>query len=316
MSSTNKTANYQLSQFVGTDIPSILNDYNGDMRKIDTAIKAVANAEGSSASDIAGLQATVGQHTTEISDINSTVNALSGRVVGIESKIPANASESNKLITAQDIPEIPDITQLTQDVVDLQEEVSDMGGDVKAIQLCVPANASEENKFATMADIGQTTLPDNVMFADSVVNTTFNLNNYADMGHMLKAVYDHIRQIYETNIVNISVVLKVSIENKIFILYPSESGVTSQSPIFNFSGHSINLGGANAIVYGFMQMINSDTSGYFVERFLTFANSYWGTDSNITDGTVTGHEIKHTADETTTAPSIITVCKMVDKTIV
>lgn len=155
MSSTNKTANYQLSQFVGTDIPSILNDYNGDMRKIDTAIKEVANAEGSSQSDIAGLQATVGQHTTEIGGINSTVNALSGRVLGIESKIPANASESNKLITAEDIPEIPSIEGLEQDVADLQEEVSDMSGDVKAIQLCVPASASEDNKFATMADISE-----------------------------------------------------------------------------------------------------------------------------------------------------------------
>ena len=103
MSSTNKTANYELSQFVGTDIPSILNDYNGDMRKIDTAIKAVANAEGSSAVDIASLQSTVGQHTTEISGIDSAVTNISGRVVNIESKIPANASENNQLITSDEV---------------------------------------------------------------------------------------------------------------------------------------------------------------------------------------------------------------------
>lgn len=87
MSSTNKTENYELSQFVGTDIPSILNDYNGDMRKIDSAIKAVANAEGSSAVNIASLQATVGQHSTEISELNSGVNNLTGRVVADEEAV-------------------------------------------------------------------------------------------------------------------------------------------------------------------------------------------------------------------------------------
>ena len=34
MSSTNKTPNYQLSQFVGSDKPAWLADYNQDMSKI------------------------------------------------------------------------------------------------------------------------------------------------------------------------------------------------------------------------------------------------------------------------------------------
>lgn len=40
MASTNKTPNYNLSQFVGTDIPQWLTDYNNDMSKIDTQMKA------------------------------------------------------------------------------------------------------------------------------------------------------------------------------------------------------------------------------------------------------------------------------------
>lgn len=36
--STNKTANYELSQYVDTDKPSYLGDYNSDMEKIDNAI--------------------------------------------------------------------------------------------------------------------------------------------------------------------------------------------------------------------------------------------------------------------------------------
>ena len=44
MSSTNKTTNYELSQFLGSDKPAWLVDYNGDMLKIDTQMKANADA--------------------------------------------------------------------------------------------------------------------------------------------------------------------------------------------------------------------------------------------------------------------------------
>lgn len=52
MSSTNKTTNYQLSQYIGTDKPTYLGDYNGDMRKIDAAIKEAKDA-GSTATSTA-----------------------------------------------------------------------------------------------------------------------------------------------------------------------------------------------------------------------------------------------------------------------
>lgn len=44
MASTNKTTNYELSQYIGTDKPTYLSDYNGDMLKIDTAIKNAYDA--------------------------------------------------------------------------------------------------------------------------------------------------------------------------------------------------------------------------------------------------------------------------------
>lgn len=40
MASTNKTTNYDLSQYIGTDKPTYLGDYNSDMLKIDTQMKA------------------------------------------------------------------------------------------------------------------------------------------------------------------------------------------------------------------------------------------------------------------------------------
>lgn len=50
MTATNHTTNYNLSQFAGTDRPTWLGDYNGDMRKIDAQLKknadAITSAEG------------------------------------------------------------------------------------------------------------------------------------------------------------------------------------------------------------------------------------------------------------------------------
>lgn len=43
MASTNKTTNYDLSQYVGTDKPTYLGDYNSDMLKIDTQMKTNAD---------------------------------------------------------------------------------------------------------------------------------------------------------------------------------------------------------------------------------------------------------------------------------
>lgn len=75
MSHTNATNNYELSQFVGSDKPAWLVDYNGDMLKIDTAIGGVR-------SDLTTAQG-------DISDINAAIGAegLSGRVTEAENDI-------------------------------------------------------------------------------------------------------------------------------------------------------------------------------------------------------------------------------------
>ena len=57
MSSTNKTTHYELSQYVSSDKPTYLTDYNGDMLKIDTGINA-AKTTADSASTAATNAAT------------------------------------------------------------------------------------------------------------------------------------------------------------------------------------------------------------------------------------------------------------------
>lgn len=77
MASTNKTTNLSLSQFIATDKPSWLSDYNADMAKIDagyaTAISDSASAVSGAASASAAAQAA--QATANSAETRSTNNA-------------------------------------------------------------------------------------------------------------------------------------------------------------------------------------------------------------------------------------------------
>ena len=81
MTATNHTKNYDLSQFVGTDRPTWLGDYNGDMTKIDTQLKQ--NAENI-ASAAAGRLKTVA-HTGDLTG-NGTDNSPLGVATTIARK--------------------------------------------------------------------------------------------------------------------------------------------------------------------------------------------------------------------------------------
>lgn len=90
MGATNSTLHYQLSQFISTDKPAWLQDYNGDMQKIDNGINAAlvaaesaqnsadsANTGVGAVSDaVTALQTTVAGHTSDITDLSGDVNTI------------------------------------------------------------------------------------------------------------------------------------------------------------------------------------------------------------------------------------------------
>ena len=80
MASTNKTTNYELSQFQSSDIPAWLTDYNGDMQKIDAGIYAAKTQAAGAASGVSSLQTAMsGKQDTLIFDttpINGSTNPV------------------------------------------------------------------------------------------------------------------------------------------------------------------------------------------------------------------------------------------------
>ena len=88
MASTNKTSNLELSQFIATDTPTWLVDYNGDMEKIDAGVGRVEElAETASTQAVgvaSGLQAT-----------NQTVTTLSGQVANVQNQANTTTASVN-----------------------------------------------------------------------------------------------------------------------------------------------------------------------------------------------------------------------------
>ena len=78
MTATSHTENYNLSQFAGTDRPTWLGDYNGDMSKIDAQLKQ--NADDIASAAAGGL--TTVAHTADL-----TGNGTTGSPLGVASTV-------------------------------------------------------------------------------------------------------------------------------------------------------------------------------------------------------------------------------------
>ena len=120
MPASKHTANYNLSQFAGTDRPTWLGDYNGDMTKIDAQLKrnadAIASTEGglatvSRTTDLTGNGtptsplgvATTIARTSQIPDVSGFATS-SELTSGLAGKVDKTASQPTALgLTAAEL---------------------------------------------------------------------------------------------------------------------------------------------------------------------------------------------------------------------
>ena len=84
MSSTNKTTNYELSQFIGTDKPAWLTDYNQDMAKIDAGIDAAQDTA-------TGANGKADANTTKIGDLSYLSTTAKNNLVAAVNEVDSNA---------------------------------------------------------------------------------------------------------------------------------------------------------------------------------------------------------------------------------
>lgn len=109
MTATNHTGNYNLSQFAGTDRPTWLGDYNGDMSKIDAQLKknadAIASAGGGGLKTVAHTADLTGTGTTNSPlGVAATVATTSALTSGLASKVDKTAAQPGALgLTATEL---------------------------------------------------------------------------------------------------------------------------------------------------------------------------------------------------------------------
>ena len=122
MSATNHTTHYEMSQYIGSDKPTYLVDYNQDMSKIDTAIYGAESKAGVNETNIGTLanlttteksslvgatnevNAKIGTlsslTTTDKTDVVSAVNEVKGETAGIGTLSNLNTSNKTNLVSA------------------------------------------------------------------------------------------------------------------------------------------------------------------------------------------------------------------------
>lgn len=80
MSSTNKTTNYELSQFIGADKPAWLGDYNTDMSKIDAGIHSAqttaTGADGKATTNTTAIGTLTNLTTDEKTSLVGAINEV------------------------------------------------------------------------------------------------------------------------------------------------------------------------------------------------------------------------------------------------
>lgn len=93
MASTNKTTNYELSQFLGIDKPAWLSDYNTDMSKIDAQMKLNADAA-------TGADGKADANATAIGTLASLTTDAKTSLVAAVNEVDAHADTAQSTATS------------------------------------------------------------------------------------------------------------------------------------------------------------------------------------------------------------------------
>lgn len=91
MSSTNKTSHYNLPQFIGSDIPTWLGDFNSAMSAIDNGINSAATTAGSASTTAAAAQASA----------NSAINSAAAASQAASDAAAAVTTEKDRAEAAE-----------------------------------------------------------------------------------------------------------------------------------------------------------------------------------------------------------------------
>lgn len=103
---TNQTPNLGLSQFVGTDKPTWLGDYNDDMSKIDEAVGGASASAESAAQSASNAAKSAAEAVSDVAELNLKVAQYDARITSAQTAATqAQGDAQNALNTANGLSE-------------------------------------------------------------------------------------------------------------------------------------------------------------------------------------------------------------------
>ena len=157
MSFTNHTPNYNLPQYVGTDKPTFLGDFNNAMTAIDTALHNNAQNAGEGLSELQQAQAALTETQETLSEVQTEVANVSGIAATVNQNVQQALSAANDATTAANSATSqiqPAVTAANQASADAQAAQQVANGNVSTLtSLSKRVTALEEAGAKGTADV-------------------------------------------------------------------------------------------------------------------------------------------------------------------
>lgn len=158
MSFTNHTPNYNLPQYVGTDKPTFLGDFNNAMSAIDTALHNNAQNAGEGLSELQQAQAALTETQETLTEVQTEVANVSGIASTVNQNVQQALTAANDATTAANSATSqiqPAVTAANQASADAQAAQQVANGNVTTLNdLSERVTALEESAIETFTVTG------------------------------------------------------------------------------------------------------------------------------------------------------------------
>jgi hypothetical protein len=164
MASTNKTTHYDLSQYVSSDKPTYLVDYNGDMAKIDTGINAAKTTADSASTAATNAQTAAENAATTANTAVTNAAAADTKATTANTNIGtmANLSTTEKQTLVGAINEVNTKASTSQVIDSLSGSETTKAPSVRAVKESFEEVVLFENENGTLAT--------NITLSESIAN--------------------------------------------------------------------------------------------------------------------------------------------------
>lgn len=191
MSSTNKTTYYKLSQYIGTDKPTYLGDYNADMTKIDAGIHAVQET-ATTANQTAGSAETVAQtalkntktNATDIKNLQSSVASINASNVTRDANISKAQSDATKANDSaaeakQSVSDLSANVRTWEDIPTSSERISKINRTLRLVSINYITSGSGSGDRRVLFTIPNFSTDKEIIFTGDVVSTNTGIETIA-----------------------------------------------------------------------------------------------------------------------------------------